>query len=256
MDRLEEIGKYWNGRAAGYETVSNEEFGGGPGDLWREIFREEIPAGSGVLDAGAGAGFFSMVLADMGYRVTGIDYSEEMVNSLRRNMAERGLPCEITRMDAQHLEFADGSFDAIVSRNMIWALEDPVRGYAEMYRVLRPGGKLIVEDANHYLHLYNEDYRAEMEGMRRRFEEFIKDHGEPEIPWGNADPRVMEDIARDLPLSRELRPVWDEKALSGLGFRVLRVETKSGMSPFGRGMYMEETESSLVKSFYLIAVKE
>lgn len=61
-------------------------------------------------------------------------------------------------MDAQHLQFADESFDAIVSRNVLWNLEDPAMAYREMYRVLRPGGTILVEDGNMYLYLYDEAY--------------------------------------------------------------------------------------------------
>ena len=255
MEHLEAIGHYWDGRAEGYQTVSKEEFLNAPGDFWRAIFRREIPAGGHVLDDGVGAGFFSMVLADLGYRLTSIDDSEDMVTRLKQNMADRGLPGDIRRMDAQHLEFPEQTFDAVVSRNMLWALEEPEQGYAEIARVLKPGGTLILEDANHYLYLYDEAYRAEADAMRERFLAWVKDHELPQNAWGNADPRVMEDLARDLPLSRKRRPAWDTQVLLDLGFRELRIVTKGSGSPFGRDTFFGEVESALPMAFYIIARK-
>ena len=53
-------------------------------------------------------------------------------------------------MDVQSLEFADNSFDAVVSRNVFWNLEHADKTYEEAYRVLKKDGILILEDGNYY----------------------------------------------------------------------------------------------------------
>ena len=50
----------------------------------------------------------------------------------------------------QSLEFADNSFDAVVSRNVFWNLEHADKAYEEAYRVLKKDGILILEDGNYY----------------------------------------------------------------------------------------------------------
>ena len=50
--------------------------------------------------------------------------------------------------------------NAVVSRNLVWNLEDPEAAYKEWLRVLKPGGKLFVFDGNHYCYLYNAEYAS------------------------------------------------------------------------------------------------
>ena len=76
-----------------------------------------------------------------GYRVTAIDYSEQMIEQAKRRFRQMKIDAKVMQMDAQNLKFADESFDVVVSRNVIWNLDDPSRAYNEMYRVLRPDGK-------------------------------------------------------------------------------------------------------------------
>lgn len=74
-------------------------------------------------------------------------------------------------MDAQHLTFADASFDAVVSRNVLWNLDDPEAAYREICRVLRPRGVLILEDGNMYLYMNDPEYavwhEAQLEKRKR-----------------------------------------------------------------------------------------
>ena len=65
------------------------------------------------------------------------------------NLAQKITYCQ---MDASHLAFADETFDAVVSRNLTWNLEDPEQAYKEWMRVLKKGGILLNYDANWYHH--------------------------------------------------------------------------------------------------------
>lgn len=81
----------------------------------------ENRAGKKALDVGTGTGQFAVYLANKGFEVTGVDLSEEMIATARQNAAQEGLPIRFQTGDAEHLDFADESFDVVVSRNLLWA---------------------------------------------------------------------------------------------------------------------------------------
>ena len=122
----------------------------------------------GLPDADAAAEFYLYAvqrLAQEGYQVTAIDCTAEMLAEAQANA--RALAAQITwkLMDAQKLEFADESFDLVLSRNLTWVLEEPETAYAEWYRVLRPKGIMLNFDANWYRYLYDEEMRKGYEAM-------------------------------------------------------------------------------------------
>lgn len=96
---LEEIRQYWNSRAEGY-TLSNREELEDTSHLavWKERIQKALeghPCHS-VLDVGCGPGFFSILLAKMGYEVTAIDYTENMLGEARKNAAGLWGECNIS----------------------------------------------------------------------------------------------------------------------------------------------------------------
>lgn len=105
--------------------------------------------GGRVLEVGVGTG-----LALPGYRpgveVTGIDASAEMLEKARDKVAELGLTHvkDLRVMDARHLEFPDASFDHIAAMHIMSVVPEPERVMAEMARVLRPGGTVLI--VNHF----------------------------------------------------------------------------------------------------------
>ena len=128
-----------------------------------------------ILDIGTGPGFFPMILSEAGYTVTAVDYTEEMLEKAKENLGKYtkyGLErVTLQRMDAQNLEFADETFDVVISRNLTWNLEKPEQAYQEWMRVLKPGGVLLNFDANWYGYLYDERKRERNEADRKKVEE-------------------------------------------------------------------------------------
>lgn len=104
-----------------------------------------------ILDAGCGPGFFSILLSRAGHDVTGIDGSERMLYHARENAAAFGASPELLRGDFRSLEYPDGTFDLIVSRNVTHIIREHLKVYGEWYRVLKPGGVLLIFDANWHL---------------------------------------------------------------------------------------------------------
>lgn len=103
-----------------------------------------------VLDLGSGAGTDSLVAAQMvgpQGRVVGIDMTAEMVAKARASARTMGATnVEFLDGEAERLPFAEESFDVIISNGVIDLIPDKDAVFAELYRVLRPGGRLQLAD--------------------------------------------------------------------------------------------------------------
>jgi SAM-dependent methyltransferase len=106
-----------------------------------------LPAGATwVLDAGCGAGYYGLRLAERASRVIGVDLSPGMIELARRRRREASASnAEFLVADLGALPFGNGSFDFVVSRNTLHltSMEETV---PELRRVLRPQGRLFVHD--------------------------------------------------------------------------------------------------------------
>ena len=226
QELLQEIASYWGTRAEGYSEVNEKELAGSQREAWLHVLEEQFPEKEEmkILDIGTGPGFFPMILSEAGYTVTAVDYTEEMLEKAKENLGKYtkyGLErVTLQRMDAQNLEFADETFDVVISRNLTWNLEKPEQAYQEWMRVLKPGGVLLNFDANWYGYLYDEEKKEAYEADRKKVEEQqFDDH------YLCTDIDRMENIARQVPLSAMERPAWDTKVLESLG--VCSIQTDS-----------------------------
>lgn len=104
--------------------------------------------GMKVLDVGCGTGNFSIKLAKMGCDVVGIDLSEEMLKIAKDKAKKEELAIAFHNMDVYHLDFPDNEFDAVFSMAAFEFIKDPNRAYGEMYRVLKPGGQMLIGTIN------------------------------------------------------------------------------------------------------------
>ena len=99
-----------------------------------------VRPGDRVLDACCGTGDLALAALDAGARVTGLDFSERMLERARRKSAE----VDWVQGDALALPFADASFDAATVGFGVRNLDDLERGLAELRRVLRTGGRVAI----------------------------------------------------------------------------------------------------------------
>jgi len=98
-----------------------------------------------ILDIGTGTGFLALLLAGMGYSVTAVDWSTTMMQKAREKAKASQIPVLFEVQDAENLSFPDGSFDAVVSRHVLWTLADPFRASKEWVRVIKPDGLVITD---------------------------------------------------------------------------------------------------------------
>jgi SAM-dependent methyltransferase len=164
----------------------------GPRHGFREalVLRRLLPAlpGPEVLNAGAGAGSLTLKMAALGLRVTSVEASPDLCDWARAALRERGLegPNPVLRGDARRLELPDASFDAAVCAEVLEHLDDDRAALAELARVLRPGGLLLVTvPANPYRY----DWTDRWAGHRRRYDAPVLEARMREA--GFAEPRVQ-----------------------------------------------------------------
>ena len=105
-------------------------------------------AGHGIiLDVACGPGIITAALAPKAREVVAFDLTPEMLAKARQRCAKAGLAnVTFQEGDATRLPFADHAFDGVVTRLAVHHFEEPPRVFAEMFRVLRPGGTLVVAD--------------------------------------------------------------------------------------------------------------
>jgi len=134
----EELGKVPETAVGSFAGVAN------PWQLGR------LALGELVLDLGSGAGTDSLVAAQMvgeDGHVTGIDMTLEMLAKARVATAEMGLAnVEFVESEAEQLPFTDESFDVVISNGVIDLIPDKDAVFAEIFRVLRPGGRIQIAD--------------------------------------------------------------------------------------------------------------
>jgi 2-polyprenyl-6-hydroxyphenyl methylase/3-demethylubiquinone-9 3-methyltransferase len=140
--------KFYDSIAGDFDRLMN------PYDLQRriEVVFDELLAGQSldglhVLDVGCGTGAFSLTASRRGGVVTSLDIGTRLLARARA----KGVP-KVVAGDAIVLPFADGRFDVVLSSECIEHTTDPRRAVAEMVRVLRPGGRLVVTCPNRFWH--------------------------------------------------------------------------------------------------------
>jgi arsenite methyltransferase len=109
-----------------------------------------LAPGEHVLDLGSGAGTDSLVAAQMvgeDGSVTGIDMTREMLAKARTAAAAMGASnVEFVEAEAERLPFADESFGVVISNGVIDLIPDKDAVFAELFRVLAPGGRMQIAD--------------------------------------------------------------------------------------------------------------
>ena len=154
----EQIAGLYNRAAPAYGMVGPDFFSYAGRQL---VERMALAAGARVLDVAAGRGanlFPAAEAVGPGGQVTGIDLARGMVAETTAEITRRKLAqASMLQMDAEHLTFADASFDAVLCSFAIFLFPHLEQALAEFWRVLRPGGKLgitVARDLDDLSHWY------------------------------------------------------------------------------------------------------
>lgn len=147
--KKEEVGRMFDAIAPTYDLL-NRGTSLGVDTLWRRkmIAQLDPTRHHHILDVATGTADVAIqtVRRTAAEHVTGIDLSEGMLAYGRTKVKQAGLQDRITleQGDSENLPYDDGSFDAVTAAFGVRNFENLERGLAEMHRVLRPGGKLVV----------------------------------------------------------------------------------------------------------------
>jgi len=114
---------------------------------WRDLLVPLLPpAPASVLDLGCGTGSLSVLLAQAGHRVRGIDFSPRMIASARTKAAAAGVTARFDVGDAHFPDVEPASCDVVLGRHILWALPDPRAAVRRWVSFLRtPGALVLVE---------------------------------------------------------------------------------------------------------------
>ncbi len=107
---------------------------------------EGLPAGARVLEVAPGPGYLAIEMARLGFHVTGLDISRTFVQIGNENAREAGVSVDFRHGDAAVMPFEWESFDLIVCQAAFKNFTQPASALDEMYRVLRRGGTVVIQD--------------------------------------------------------------------------------------------------------------
>jgi ubiquinone/menaquinone biosynthesis C-methylase UbiE len=141
-DRTARWQRYWDKHSGSYDKQM--------GFFDRHVFGDSRAwacgqAAGNVLEVAVGTGLNLEAYPD-DITLTGIDWSEAMLDIARDRSSQLGRTATLQQADAHELPFDDASFDTVVCTFGLCAIPDHTRAITEMSRVLRPGGRLILVD--------------------------------------------------------------------------------------------------------------
>lgn len=112
---------------------------------WESLLLPMLPdRPCNVIDIGSGTGSLSIILAEHGHHVSGVDVSGKMVALAKRKAEFAGLDIHFVRGDAADPNFDAGTFDVVLARHVLWVFEDPETVLTRWTNLLRPDGVLIL----------------------------------------------------------------------------------------------------------------
>src|SRR5665213_2423272 len=138
--------EFWDGEAGAFDQQPDH----GLDDpfvraAWSGLLLPLLPAlPARIADIGCGTGSVSLLLAEAGHRVFGLDISPAMVARAREKFATSGYSADILVGDAAAPPWTPGSFEVVITRHVLWAMPDPDAALIRWLDLLAPGGILIL----------------------------------------------------------------------------------------------------------------
>jgi len=154
--------------------------------------------GQNILEVGVGTGL-SLKHYHPGLKVTGIDASEDMLEKARAKVREHDLGHveSLRQMDARNLDFPNDHFDTVAAMHIVSVVPEPERVVAEMARVCKPGGKIVI--TNHFAR--DKGFFSAVERLTAPFANFIGWHSDFEMS------RVLREESLSVKEKKSLPPI-------------------------------------------------
>lgn len=136
----------WDAEAVGFDEAADH----GLRDpvvraAWRDLLLGVLPAAPArIADLGCGTGTLSLLLAEAGYDVTGVDFSPGMLQRAR----EKAPGLSFLEGDAAAPPLPDGGCDVVLCRHVLWALPDPAAVLRRWRSLLAPAGRLVLVEGH------------------------------------------------------------------------------------------------------------
>jgi SAM-dependent methyltransferase len=152
---IDDVSRHWDQTAgSGYEefnarTVSYGRRFTDAIEMIEASPEAHVPRGGRLIDVGCGTGNGLLIFYErFGVGGVGVDVSGGMLRIAQAKLADRGLPIELHCLDGQKLPFDDDAFDSGISFEVLEHTPDPARLLAELARVVKPGGTVVVTTPN------------------------------------------------------------------------------------------------------------
>ena len=194
----------WDKIAKGYDRTNT------PTQMWignEGLRRAGVRPGTKFLDVAAGSGALSIPAARLGAQVLATDQSPAMLEHLDTRARSEGLSIETRVMDGHAIELEDNTFDVAGSQFGVMLFPDMPRGIAEMVRVVKPGGRVL-------MNVYGDPHKIEFLGF------FVGAVQSVPLPFQLSDPeRLRHELAK-------------------AGLQAVKVETITERTEFESGEHM------------------
>jgi ubiquinone/menaquinone biosynthesis C-methylase UbiE len=180
---MDDTREYFDQVAGKWDEMRRTFFG--EGVRLQAVAAAGIAPGAVVADVGTGTGFLAEAALDAGARVIGIDNSDGMLAQVADRLSRR--PFEARGGDTAALPLADGEVDAVLANMVLHHAPDPPAAIREMARVLKPGGRLVITDADTHSHewLRTEQHDRWLGFARSDIESWFRDAGLEEVSIGD-----------------------------------------------------------------------
>lgn len=147
----DEIREYWTNRAQTYDLSPGHGIAKiAEMEAWRRLIGLHLGPGQGrrALDLACGTGVMTVLMHELGFAVTGLDFTDAMMAQAKAKARGLGAPIGFLSRDAEDTFEEDDSYDVIIARHLVWTLVDPDKAFKDWFRILKPGGRLLIIDGD------------------------------------------------------------------------------------------------------------
>ena len=142
----DETPQFWDEEVASFDDEADHGLRDSAArNAWRRLLGSVLPQPPAeIADLGCGTGSLSVLLAEHGYTVTGIDFSPKMIAAAKRKASEARVLATFQQGDASVPDLDPSSMDAVIVRHVTWALPDPQGAILRWVALLRERGRLVL----------------------------------------------------------------------------------------------------------------